>query len=170
VDWLIEKNKSGYQMVNSVQRLKRSRVHAHVSGLDLKEYGWNGDGKQRGNGLRPSCSSMPGLSKRRTASSVSRIELPRRPEQRDHSYRWHRWRPASRCMPRLTSGETSIAQSSTSHNLPDEIDLPAPLFLNSDHNLAYCYNDARVIKWLWSNAIKNKFQGGVRSSRIETGK
>ena len=28
-------------------------------------------------------------------------------------------------------------------------------------NLAYCYNDARVIKWLWANA-RNKFQGGVR--------
>jgi len=30
------------------------------------------------------------------------------------------------------------------------------------NNLAYCYNDARVIKWLWSNA-RNRFQGGVRS-------
>ena len=29
------------------------------------------------------------------------------------------------------------------------------------YNLAYCYNDARVIKWLWANA-RNKFQGGVR--------
>ncbi len=36
-------------------------------------------------------------------------------------------------------------------------------FSTLNHNLAYCYNDARVIKWLWSNAIKNKFQGGVRS-------
>lgn len=24
-------------------------------------------------------------------------------------------------------------------------------------------NDARVIKWLWSNVIKNRFKGGVRS-------
>ena len=32
-----------------------------------------------------------------------------------------------------------------------------------NHNLAYCYNDARVIKWLWSNVIKNRFQGGLRS-------
>ena len=35
-------------------------------------------------------------------------------------------------------------------------------FSTLNHNLAYCYNDARVIKWLWSNA-KNRFQGGVRS-------
>ena len=36
-------------------------------------------------------------------------------------------------------------------------------FSTLNYNLAYCYNDARVIKWLWSNVIKNKFQGGVRS-------
>jgi len=31
-----------------------------------------------------------------------------------------------------------------------------------NHNLAYCYNNARVIKWLWANA-RNRFQGGGRS-------
>ena len=36
-------------------------------------------------------------------------------------------------------------------------------FSTLNHDLAYCYNDARVIKWVWSNVIKNRFQGGVRS-------
>jgi hypothetical protein len=36
-------------------------------------------------------------------------------------------------------------------------------FSTLNHNLAYCYNDARVIKWLWSQVIKHKFQGGARS-------
>jgi len=36
-------------------------------------------------------------------------------------------------------------------------------FSTLNHNLAYCYNDARVTKWLWSNVVKNRFQGGVRS-------
>jgi hypothetical protein len=31
-----------------------------------------------------------------------------------------------------------------------------------NHNLGYCYNDARVIKWLWKQA-KNRFQGGAKS-------
>jgi len=45
VDWLIEKNKSGYQMVNSVQRLQEIKAFVRMSsGLDLKQYGWNGDG------------------------------------------------------------------------------------------------------------------------------
>jgi hypothetical protein len=35
-------------------------------------------------------------------------------------------------------------------------------FSTLNHNLAYCYNDARVIRWLSVNA-KNRFQGGMRS-------
>jgi hypothetical protein len=31
-----------------------------------------------------------------------------------------------------------------------------------NHNLVYCYNDARVIKWLWQQA-RNGFQSGARS-------
>jgi hypothetical protein len=31
-----------------------------------------------------------------------------------------------------------------------------------NHNLAYCYNDARVIRWLWQQA-KRGFRGGARS-------
>ena len=35
-------------------------------------------------------------------------------------------------------------------------------FSTLNHNLAYCYNDARVIKWMWENA-KRGLRGGVRS-------
>lgn len=35
-------------------------------------------------------------------------------------------------------------------------------FSTLNHNLAYCYNDARVIKWIWQQA-KNGFNGGARS-------
>lgn len=41
-------------------------------------------------------------------------------------------------------------------------DVPEALFPTLNHNLAYCYNDARVIKWLWANA-KRGFRGGARS-------
>jgi len=36
-------------------------------------------------------------------------------------------------------------------------------FSTLNHNLAYCYNDARIIKGLWSNVIENEFRGGLRS-------
>jgi hypothetical protein len=28
---------------------------------------------------------------------------------------------------------------------------------------AYCYNDARVIKFVWTNLVKNRMKGGARS-------
>jgi radical SAM protein with 4Fe4S-binding SPASM domain len=33
-------------------------------------------------------------------------------------------------------------------------------FSTLNHNLAYCYNDARAIKWLWEQAVVNRFRGG----------
>ena len=43
VDWLIEKHKSGYQMVNSVQRLQEIKTFVRMgAGLDLRTNGWNG--------------------------------------------------------------------------------------------------------------------------------
>jgi radical SAM protein with 4Fe4S-binding SPASM domain len=35
-------------------------------------------------------------------------------------------------------------------------------FSTLNHNLGYCYNDARVIKFVWKQA-KNRFQGGAQS-------
>ena len=35
-------------------------------------------------------------------------------------------------------------------------------FSTLNHNLAYCYSDARVIKWMWEN-VKRGFRGGVHS-------
>src|SRR5246127_5626015 len=61
VDWLIEKNKAGYQMVNSVQRLQEIKAFVRMSsGLDLKECGWNGDGTTDGQKTKL-LSSMPGI-------------------------------------------------------------------------------------------------------------
>ena len=45
IDWIIEKNQAGYQMVNSVQRLQEMKAFVRMSsGLDLRKYGWYGDG------------------------------------------------------------------------------------------------------------------------------
>jgi hypothetical protein len=35
-------------------------------------------------------------------------------------------------------------------------------FSTLNHNLAYCYNDARVLKWMWKQA-RNGFGAGARS-------
>src|ERR1700745_480126 len=36
-------------------------------------------------------------------------------------------------------------------------------FSTLNHNLAYCYNDAWVIKFVWTNLVKNRLKGGARS-------
>lgn len=36
-------------------------------------------------------------------------------------------------------------------------------FSTLNHNLAYCYNDARVIKFVWTNLVKNRMKGGAKS-------
>jgi hypothetical protein len=36
-------------------------------------------------------------------------------------------------------------------------------FSTLNHNLAYCYNDARAIKWIWAQVVKNKLRGGAKS-------
>ncbi|MDE3169430.1 MAG: hypothetical protein KGL75_04730 [Acidobacteriota bacterium] len=36
-------------------------------------------------------------------------------------------------------------------------------FSTLNHNLAYCYNDARVIKFVWKNLVINSRKGGAQS-------
>jgi hypothetical protein len=43
-----------------------------------------------------------------------------------------------------------------------EVTVATPIQQDVNHNLAYCYNDARVIRWLWQQA-KRVFRGGAHS-------
>jgi hypothetical protein len=36
-------------------------------------------------------------------------------------------------------------------------------FSTLNHSLGYCYNDARVINWVWTQAATNRMKGGARS-------
>lgn len=38
-----------------------------------------------------------------------------------------------------------------------------------NHSLAYCYNDARVIKFVWTNLVKNRARGGNAQSFDDCG-
>src|SRR5215469_5979461 len=62
VDWIIEKNKAGYQMVNSVQRLQEIKAFIRMaSGADLKRLGWNGDGTGLNGDLADRLAHTPGI-------------------------------------------------------------------------------------------------------------
>lgn len=62
VDWLIEKNKAGYQMVNSIQRLQEIKAFIRMtSGADLKRLGWNGDGTRSNGNIAKQLKQTPGI-------------------------------------------------------------------------------------------------------------
>src|SRR5579883_1288781 len=62
VDWIIEKNKAGYQMVNSVQRLQEIKAFIRMaSGADLKKLGWNGDGSGTNGDIAKRLAGTPGI-------------------------------------------------------------------------------------------------------------
>ena len=117
VDWLIEKNKAGYQMVNSVQRLQEIKAFIRMaSGSDLKRLGWNGDGTGTNGDIAKQLAGHAGIHpgrKRRIA--FCGMELPRRTEQRDRANRRHR-APVFPCTAQPTIGETSMSISSNQGN------------------------------------------------------
>src|ERR1700747_1382641 len=62
VDWLIEKNKSGYQMVNSGQRLQGIKALIRMaSGAALQWWGWNGDGSGGNGNISKRLVDTPGI-------------------------------------------------------------------------------------------------------------
>jgi MoaA/NifB/PqqE/SkfB family radical SAM enzyme len=166
VDWLIEKNLSGYQMVNSPQRLREMKAFMRMSsGLDLREYGWHGDGTKSIGEQSNLLASMPGIV-----------------ESRDGSLRFRPWNcragqnnviirtdgTVGPCFPMYGStfdwGNIDEPKFDPTQLACMKKTCQEHCFSTLNHNLAYCYNDARVIKWLWSQVVKNKFQGGAARS------
>jgi len=62
IDWIIDKNRAGYQMVNSVQRLQEMKAFVRVSsGVDPKQYGWYGDGTSANGNIAAMLGHTPGI-------------------------------------------------------------------------------------------------------------
>jgi MoaA/NifB/PqqE/SkfB family radical SAM enzyme len=165
IDWLKEKNQSGYQMVNSVQRLQEMKAFVRMSsGLDLRKIGWHGDGRGTNGDVSKLLASTPGIVQDengnlrfsdwncragqnnviiRTDGTVAPC-FPMYPA----TYDWGTIDGHKFDAPQLTEMKKSCQKH---------------CFSTLNHNLGYCYNDARVIKWIWKQAVQNKFQGGARS-------
>jgi hypothetical protein len=91
------------------------------------------------------------------------MELPRRAEQ-CHRPLTAQWRHVSRCTPQITIGENIDEHKFESGQLARmKKACQQHCFSTLNHNLAYCYNDAHVIKFVWTNLVKNQMQGGARS-------
>jgi MoaA/NifB/PqqE/SkfB family radical SAM enzyme len=164
IDWIIARNQSGYQMVNSVQRLREMKAFMRMaSGVDLRVTGWNGDGTSAESDLEKIVSSMDGV-QRDPGGELHFAEWNCRAGQNNVIIR-----------PDGTLGPCFPMYASTHDwgNIDQPKFDPAQLksmkqscqrhcFSTLNHNLAYCYNDARALKWLWQQA-KTGFSGGCRS-------
>jgi hypothetical protein len=164
VDWLIEKNRAGYQMVNSVPRLQEMKAFMRMaSGLDLRRVGWYGDGdgtKGEGDDL---LARMPGIVTD-GEGNLRFADWNCRAGQNNVIVRTDG--TVGPCFPMY--GATYDWGTVDGHKF-DAKQLAGMkktcqkhCFSTLNHNLGYCYNDARVIKWLWK-AARRGFKGGVRS-------
>jgi len=165
IDWIIEKNKAGYQMVNSVKRLQEMKAFVRMgSGVDLRQYGWYGDGTSGNGEVTELLESMPGVV-RGSDGSLQFTEWNCRAGQNNVIIRTDG--TVAPCFPMYAStydwGNIDTPKFDQGQLGEMKKTCQRHCFSTLNHNLAYCYNDARVVKWLWSNAIKNKFQGGARS-------
>jgi MoaA/NifB/PqqE/SkfB family radical SAM enzyme len=165
IDWLIEKNRAGYQMVNSIRRLQEMKAFMRMSsGVDLNKCGWSGDGPGGDSHQPEVLAAMPGI--QRDASGGLRFaEWGCRAGQNNVVIRTDG--TVTPCFPMYPSnfdwGNIDEPKFDQKQLVEMKKTCEKHCFSTLNHNLAYCYNDARVIKWLWSQVVKNKFQGGARS-------
>ncbi len=120
IDWLVEKNRQGYKMVNSVQRL-----------IDMKDFmrgrvkPWNCRAGQNSLIVRVDGTLAPCFPMYSATHDWGAIE--------NHKFE----------VPQLDQ----MKQSCQTH-----------CFSTLNHNLGYCYDDARVIRWVGRQALRG-FQG-----------
>ena len=164
IDWLIEKNRSGYQMVNSVQRLREMKAFMRMSsGTNLKDLGWNGDGTGSNGEVAKLLASTDGIVQDPNGE-VHFTEWNCRAGQNNVIIRTDG--TVAPCFPMYAAsydwGNIDEFNFDTGELNKMKKTCQRHCFSTLNHNLAYCYNDARVMKWIWKQA-RNGFQGGAKS-------
>jgi len=161
IDWIIEKNRAGYQMVNSVPRLQEMKAFVRMmSGLDLRRVGWYGDGTGTGEEL---LSRIPGI-KSDGDGGLHFTDWNCRAGQNNVIVRTDG--TVGPCFPMYAATYdwgTIDAQKFDTRQLGEmKKTCQKHCFSKLNHNLGYCYNDARVLKWLWKQARRG-LKGGACS-------
>ncbi len=164
IDWIIEKNKAGYQMVNSVQRLQEMKAFIRMAAPhDLKKYGWYGDGSASNGDVTKMLAAMPGIEKNGDGE-LQFAAWNCRAGQNNVIIRTDG--TVGPCFPMYgaTYDWGNIDEPKLDTNQMNEMKKTCQrhCFSTLNHNLAYCYDGHRVMKWLWQQA-KNGFGSGARS-------
>jgi len=164
IDWLIAKNKSGYQMVNSVHRLQEMKAFMRMSsGLDLSRLGWYGDATNTSTDGEELLATMPGIV-RDEGGSLRFADWNCRAAQNNVIIRTDG--SVGPCFPMYAAtydwGTIDGHKFDSGQLREMKKTCQRHCFSTLNHNLGYCYNDTRVLKWLWKQA-RNGFKGGARS-------
>jgi len=164
IDWLIARNKSGYQMVNSVPRLQEMKAFMRMSsGLDLSPVGWYGDGTSAGADGEELLATMPGIV-RDEGGGLRFTDWNCRAAQNNVIIRADG--SVGPCFPMYAAtydwGTIDGHKFDSGQLREMKKTCQRHCFSTLNHSLGYCYNDARVVKWLWKQA-RNGFRGGARS-------
>jgi len=165
VDWLIEKNQAGYQMVNSVPRLEEMKAFIRMaSGSDLKRLGWNGDGTGTNGDIAQQVANMPGIVQDENGE-LTFAEWNCRAGQNNVIVRTDG--TVAPCFPMYAStydwGNIDEPKFERKALVTMKKTCQRHCFSTLNHNLAYCYNDARVIRFVWTNLVKKRMRGGAQS-------
>ena len=163
IDWLIGRNQLGYQMVNSVTRLQEMKAFMRMSTGNLRQSGWNGDGSGLGQDGERLLAGMPGIV-RGGDGNLRFAEWNCRGGQNNVIIRTDG--TLGPCFPMYSATHDwgTIEAGKFDRRQLSEMKRTCQrhCFSTLNHNLGYCYNDARVLKWLWQQA-RNGFKGGARS-------
>ena len=164
IDWIIEKNKAGYQMVNSVKRLQEMKAFIRMADpYGVKTYGWYGDGTATNGDLTRFLATMPGIEKNENGE-YQFAEWNCRAGQNNVIIRTDG--TVAPCFPMYAAtydwGNIDKFNFDQKQLTDMKKTCQRHCFSTLNHNLAYCYNDQRVIKWLWEQA-KNGFSSGAKS-------
>lgn len=164
IDWLVAKCKDGYQMVNSTQRLREMKAFARMAcgGAALQRLGWNGDGN--GDGFAAQLANMPGI--------------VQEPDGELHFAAWNCRAGQNNVIVRTDGTLTPCFPTYSSPYDWGNLDLPRfdnqqlstmkktcqkHCFSTLNHNLAFCYDDAWVIRYFWNAVVRNRMRNGANS-------
>ena len=147
-----------------MQRLQEMKAFMRMgrNASDLKMFGWNGDGS--GNGTAEHLASMPGIVQ--DASSELRFAAWNcRAGQNNVIIRTDG--TVAPCFPMYAStcdwGNIDKPKFDVDQLRDMKKSCQRHCFSTLNHNLAYCYDDSRVIKFVWTQIVKNRLKGGARS-------
>lgn len=152
-------------MVNSIQRLQEIKAFIRMaSGSDLKRLGWNGDGSGTNGDIAQHLLGTPGIVPDENGE-LHFAEWNCRAGQNNVIIRTDR--TVAPCFPMY--GATYDWGTIDGHKFERESlakmksTCQQHCFSTLNHNLAYCYNDARVIKFVWTNLVTKRMKGGAQS-------